>query len=141
MRTSPNRLLGAVFGIVYVLVGLVGFAVTSGVGFAATDGKSLIIFDLNPLHNIVHVAVGALLLAAALTSTSTAKGVNTLVGGVYLLVGIAGLFLITSDANILALNGPDNALHLASAMVLLGVGLSQDKRPASTPTHGRRSYA
>ena len=86
-------------------------------------------------------AVGAVLLAAALTSASTAKGVNSLVGGVYLLVGIAGLFLTTSDANILALNGPDNALHLASAMVLLGVGLSQDKRIASRSTHARRSYA
>ena len=141
MRTSPNRLLGAVFGAVYVLVGLVGFAVTGGVGFAATDGQSLIIFDLNPLHNVVHLAVGAVLLAAALTSASAARGVNTLVGGVYLLVGIVGLFVTTSDANILALNGPDNALHLASALVLLGVGLTQDKRVASRPAHSHRSYA
>ena len=42
-------------------------------------------------------------------------------------VGILGLFLIGTDANILSLNGADNVLHLASAIVLLGVGLSQDK--------------
>jgi hypothetical protein len=53
--------------------------------------------------------------------------VNTLVGGVYLLVGLVGLFLLDSSANILALNGADNVLHLASAILLLGVGLSQDK--------------
>jgi hypothetical protein len=29
--------------------------------------------------------------------------------------------------NIIALNGADNVLHLASAVLLLGVGLSQDK--------------
>jgi hypothetical protein len=33
-----NRLLALVFGVVYPLVGLLGFAVTSGVGFAATEG-------------------------------------------------------------------------------------------------------
>jgi hypothetical protein len=49
------------------------------------------------------------------------------VGAVYLLVGIIGLFILDSDANILSLNGADNVLHLASALILLGVALSQDK--------------
>jgi hypothetical protein len=53
--------------------------------------------------------------------------VNTLVGGVYLVVGLLGLFLVGSGANILALNGADNVLHFASAALLLAVGLSQDK--------------
>jgi hypothetical protein len=84
------------------------------------------VFDVNPLHNIVHLAIGALLLFSA-KNVAAAKGSNTAVGAVYLLVGILGLFLIGSDANILALNGADNVLHFASAVVLLGVGLSQDK--------------
>jgi hypothetical protein len=33
--------------------------------------------------------------------------------------------------NIIALNGADNVLHLASAVLLLGVGLSLDKSPAT----------
>ena len=132
ITASPNRLLGAVFGAVYLLVGLAGFAVTGGVGFAATEGKSLILFDVNPLHNIVHLLIGALLLFGAVRGVATAKGVNTLVGAVYLLVGLLGLFLLDSSANILALNGADNVLHLASAILLLGVGLSQDKAAART---------
>jgi hypothetical protein len=127
---SPNKLLGMTFGIVYLLVGLAGFAVTGGVGFAATDGNPLILFEVNPLHNIVHLLVGALLLGGALRGPRVAKGVNTLVGGVYLLVGLLGLFLVGSSANILALNGADNVLHFASAILLLGVGLSQDKAAA-----------
>jgi hypothetical protein len=127
VTASPNTLLGAVFGVVYLLVGLAGFAVTSGVGFAATEGKPLIVFEVNPLHNIVHLLVGALLLFGALRGARTAKAVNTLVGGVYLLVGLVGLFLVGTEANILALNGADNVLHFASAALLLGVGLSQDK--------------
>lgn len=122
---SANRLLGFGFGAVYLLVGLVGFAITSGVGFAHTHGKDLIFFELNPLHNIVHVAIGLLLGLAALRGTAAASAANTLVGGVYLAVGIVGLFLTDSAANIIAVNHPDNVLHLATALVLLGVGLTK----------------
>ena len=51
---------------------------------------------------------------------------------VYLLVGILGLFLLGSELNIIALNGADNVLHFASALVLLGAGLGADKRTAAT---------
>jgi hypothetical protein len=120
-----NRLVGYLFGAVYLLVGVVGFAITAGVGFAHTHGKELIIFELNPLHNVVHIAIGLLLGLAAYRGASTAAAANSVVGGVYLLVGVLGLFLTNSAANILAINHPDNALHLASALLLLGVGLSR----------------
>ena len=127
MASSANRLLAAVFGIVYLLVGLAGFAVTSGVGFAATEGTDLLLFEVNPLHNIVHLGVGAVLLIGSRT-VGSAKGVNVTIGAVYLLVGVLGLFLIGTGANIIALNGADNVLHLASAILLLGVGLGADRR-------------
>lgn len=128
MRTSPNRLLGTIFGAVYLLVGLLGFAVTGGIGFLATkDGLLLGIFEVNPLHNIAHLLIGAALLIAGLSSVAAAKGVNTTVGAVYLLLGIVGFFLVGTDLNILALNTADHFLHLASAIVLLGVGLAADK--------------
>ncbi|MFF2316780.1 DUF4383 domain-containing protein [Arthrobacter sp. NPDC058097] len=131
MRNSPNRLVATVFGAVYLLVGLVGFAVTSGVGFFATEGTNLIIFEVNPLHNVIHLAIGAALLYAGVKDIQLSRTVNTAVGAVYLLVGILGLFLLSSPLNIIALNGADNVLHLASAVLLLGVGLSLDKVPAT----------
>ena len=131
MSGSPNRLLATVFGAVYLLVGLAGFAVTGFSNFAGTEGDTLIVFDVNPLHNIVHLAIGVLLLAASRAVTS-AKAANTTVGAVYLLVGIVGLFLVGTDANIIALNGADNVLHFASAILLLGVGLGADKRATAT---------
>jgi len=124
---SANRTLGYVLGIVFLLVGVLGFVATSGVGFASTQGKSLLGFELNPLHNIVHLLVGALLLVGATRGVAASRAVNTAVGGVYLLVGIIGLFILDSSANILALNGADNVLHLVSAVVLLSVGLAADK--------------
>jgi len=136
MRTSPNRLIATIFGAVYLLVGLLGFVVTSGVGFAATEGANLIIFEVNPLHNVIHLAIGAALLYAGLQGVAMSKTINTAVGAVYLLVGIVGLFLLSSPLNIIALNGPDNVLHLASAVLLLGVGLSMD-RSAVAPARAR----
>ena len=126
MTSSPNRLIAAIFGAVYLLVGLAGFAVTGSAQFAGTEGGTLIIFEVNPLHTLLPLALGAALLLGS-RSVAGAKGINTTVGAVYLLVGVVGLFLLDSGANILALNGADNVLHLASAVLLLGVGLTQDR--------------
>ena len=128
MRNSPNRIVATVFGAVYVLVGLLGFAVTGGVGFIATEGGLLLgVFQVNPLHNVAHLAIGAALLVAAFANVTAAKTVNTIVGGAYLLLGIVGFFLAGTAANILALNTADHFLHLASAIVLLGVGLGAER--------------
>ncbi|NRG40551.1 DUF4383 domain-containing protein [Rathayibacter sp. VKM Ac-2804] len=128
MRTSPNRLLATLFGAVYVVVGLLGFVVTGGVQFLATEGGLLLgIFEVNPLHNIAHLLIGGALLIAGLSTTSAAKTVNTTVGAVYLALGVVGFFLVDTALNVLALNTADHFLHLASALVLLGVGLTADK--------------
>ncbi|AZZ54011.1 MULTISPECIES: DUF4383 domain-containing protein [Rathayibacter] len=128
MRTSPNRLLATLFGAVYVVVGLLGFVVTGGVQFLATEGGLLLgVFEVNPLHNIAHLLIGGALLIAGLSTTSAAKTVNTTVGAVYLLLGVVGFFLVNTALNVLALNTADHFLHLASALVLLGVGLTADK--------------
>ncbi|MFE1646971.1 DUF4383 domain-containing protein [Microbacterium sp. P01] len=128
MRQSPNRLVATIFGAVYLLVGALGFAVTSGVSFIATEGGLLLgIFEVNPLHNIAHLLIGAALLIAGLSSVVAAKTVNSLIGAVYLLLGVVGFFLVGTDLNVLALNTPDHFLHLASAIVLLGTGLAADR--------------
>ena len=134
LTRSVNQTVGWVFGGVYVLVGVLGFFVTSGVDFAGTDGKSLLGFDVNPLHNVAHLLVGVLLLLGASRGVATSRGINTLVGAVYALLGVVGLFILDSSANILALNGPDNVLHLASAALLLGVGLGADKQVRADAT-------
>lgn len=128
MRSSPNRLVATIFGAVYILVGLLGFAVTGGVGFLATEGGLLLgIFMVNPLHNIAHLLIGAALLIAGLASARASKTVNIIIGATYLLLGIVGFFLVGTALNILALNTFDHFLHLASAIVLLGVGLAAER--------------
>ena len=128
MRSSPNRLVATIFGAVYLVVGALGFAVTGGVGFIATEGGLLLgVFEVNPLHNIAHLLIGAALLIAGLSSARAAKTVNVIVGAAYLLLGVVGFFLADTSLNILALNTADHFLHLASALVLLGVGLGAER--------------
>ncbi|HSV65905.1 MAG TPA: DUF4383 domain-containing protein [Mycobacteriales bacterium] len=125
---SVNTLVGMVLGVVYLLVGLVGFTVTGGTDFAAHHGNKLLgLFEINPLHNLVHILVGVLLAGAAYAGLGLSRAVNTLVGAIYLFVGVIGLFILDNSANILALNGFDNVLHFGSALVLLGIGLAADR--------------
>lgn len=137
MRSSPNRLVATIFGTVYLVVGALGFAVTGGIGFVATEGGLLLgIFEVNPLHNVAHLLIGAALLFAGLANARAAKTVNIIVGAAYLLLGVVGFFLVGTALNILALNTFDHFLHLASALVLLGVGLGAE-RSVRTDTVGR----
>ncbi|MFH8248748.1 DUF4383 domain-containing protein [Microbacterium sp. B2969] len=130
MRSSPNRLVATIFGIVYLLVGVLGFFVTGPVAFLATEGGLLLgVFEVNPFHNVAHLLIGAVLLTTGLMSAKGAKIANISVGAAYLLLGIVGFFLVGTPLNVLALNTPDHFLHLASAIVLLGVGLAADRAP------------
>jgi hypothetical protein len=126
MNRTLNQLTAAVFGAVYLLVGILGFFVRSD-GFAEqTGGKLLGLFEVNPLHNIAHLLIGAALLAAS-RALASARAANTVVGAAYLVLGVVGLFILDSEANVLALNKADNVLHFATAALLLGVGASADK--------------
>ncbi|CAN5223416.1 hypothetical protein BH11ACT3_BH11ACT3_04660 [soil metagenome] len=135
MSKSPNRLLATIFGIVYVLVGIAGFFVTTGTGFISTSGGLLLgLFEVNPLHNVAHILIGAALLISGLASVRAAKTVNSVIGAAYLLLGIVGLFIVGSAFNILAINGADNVLHFGSAVLLLAVGLGADRGTRSAVT-------
>ena len=125
-----NSLTAGAVGAVFIVVGLLGFTVSGGHSIAGhTGGQLLGLFQVNSLHNLVHLAVGAVMVAAAIAGTRAAKAANTIIGVVYLALGVAGLF-ITGDnpLNIVALNGADNGLHLVIGTVLVGVGLGADRR-------------
>ena len=129
MSQSPNRVFGIFLGVVYLLDGIYGFFLTSSTAFAATSGPKIFdLFETNPLHNVVHVAVGIILLTAGLVGPRVSKIVNTTLGAVYLLVGVVGLLLSSGNnpLNILAINGADNIQNFVTAVLLLCVGLGAD---------------
>jgi hypothetical protein len=127
---SLNQTLALAFGGVYALVGLAGFLVTGDVPFVGERGSSLLGFDVNGLHNLVHLAIGVALLAASRTLAS-ARAANLAIGATYLVLGLLGPVLNDSAVDIIGLNGADHVLHLLSGALLTGVALLADKSARS----------
>lgn len=118
---TPAQLFALAFGIVYLVVGLVGFAITGFDNFAAETDEKLLVFAINPLHNVAHLGVGALLLVGS-GRHETAKSINVMVGLVYLLLGILGLAGGILVEDILNNNAADTFLHLATAALAIYFG-------------------
>ena len=132
MNRTPAQLFALVFGIVYLAVGLVGFAVTGFDNFAGkTFDEELIIFAINPLHNIVHLGLGAVWIGAAAKHAS-AKSVNMLFGVVLALVAVLGMAGVLEFLAIKDIGAADNYLHIATAALALYFGSVGAEGPART---------
>jgi hypothetical protein len=126
---SVNGLAALVFGAVFVVVGLAGFLVSGGHPAAgATGGALLGLFQVNALHNLVHLAIGGVMITAALRGDRPAQTANKAFGVLYLVLFVAGLFLVGTGLNIVALNAGDNILHLVLGGILAGIGFGADRR-------------
>lgn len=116
-----------VAGLVYVGVGIIGFAVTGFNDVVGVSNEALLgLFYLNPFHNIVHIAVGSLWLFGALVLTREGtEGLNIAIGGFYLLAAVLGFFGYLDLVNVKPALDADNFLHLVSGALplLLGSGL------------------
>lgn len=137
---TPSQMIALIVGAAFTLLGIVGFAVTGTDNFAAPNtGETLLGFQLNPLHNIVHLLIGLAGLAMWRRHDS-AKAYGWLLFAGYGAVFIYGLFVVnsTSAANFLALNGPDMGLHLVAALLGLAAALMPaDRRAMDARTTGR----
>lgn len=119
--TSPARRFALIFGAVYVFAGVAGFLVTGLHDFAGPLSSTLVIFAVNPLHNIVHVLLGAAWLAGS-RSKRGACAANVGIGAVLGLVTILGFANLLSFLGINGLADPDNFLHLVTAAMSLYFG-------------------
>ena len=118
--SHPARTLALAFAAIYLAVGIVGLLITGFDRFAAVTGERLLgIFEINPLHNLVHVLIGVVGLWLARTLPG-ARTYGWLLAIAYGVVFLYGLWAVGNPTvNILSINGPDNILHLLTA----GVGL------------------
>jgi hypothetical protein len=115
---SPQTIVAVLFGAVLALVGVLGPVLGGASG-------ELIIFGRNYLHDAIHLLSGLAGLAAGYYAGGQyASEYNKALGVVYLLVTILGFVLFDLFANLIALNTADNFLHLALAVVFLGVGFA-----------------
>lgn len=113
-----QSLVAKTFGFVFLAVGILGFLPNP---IASPDG----IFEVNALHNVVHLLSGAVALGAGYSSDPEhAKTYNVGFGAVYALVTLMGFLGIGLVTDLLAVNMADNVLHLLITVGLLGAGLT-----------------
>ena len=126
----PAQLLALAIGVVYTLIGIAGFFVTGFDNFAAETDKTLLGFEVNPLHNIVHLVIGLAGLALW-RRLDTARAYGWLLAAGYGLTFIYGLFAAGNrDLNFLSINSADNILHLVSALAGVAIALWPAQRTA-----------
>ena len=130
---SPARLYCTLIGAVLVIAGILGFFYEASFDTDPVKADDVLgILAVNGWHNLIHIAVGLLLLAAAGSAARTAAlGVGLL----YLVLSIWGF--IESDNVLIGLvpiNDEDNVLHLILGLTGLAAG-------AATPAPGVRPTA
>lgn len=118
--------LAWIVGVVLVVVGVLGFVpgVTNG-------GLLLGIFEVDALHNIVHILTGVLAIGAAMGTGAYLGLFYKVFGVVYALVAVAGLALGSPVLGLFNANMADHILHIALAAVFLyaGFGMKSESAP------------
>lgn len=131
VTASANRVTAIVIGAAMLALGAAGFTVTLELPFTSPSGVLLLgVVSLNSLQNIVHLVLGVALVAAAIAGRSAARLATRVIGALLLCLGLAGLFLSSTDGNLIAVNAAANLVHFASAATLLAVGLGTDRTPS-----------
>jgi hypothetical protein len=104
------KLVTKILGVVLLLVGIAGFF----------TGGMLLIFAVDPIHNIVHILSGVIALAAA-GSYQYSRLYLIVFGVVYGVVAVLG-FLSGDVLGLIAVNMEDNYLHAVIAVLCLATG-------------------
>lgn len=130
MGRTATQLGAAVVGAVFLLVGVLGFipGITTNFDDMTVIGHEseallLGIFQVNVVHNIVHLLFGVAGIAAARAHIWSR---NFLIAGglVYLVLWIYGMVIdLNHDANFAAFNDADNWLHFGLGIAMVALGL------------------
>lgn len=121
---SPSRAFALASAAVYLGAGLVGFAVTGiDAPFTGPADTKVVILAINPLHNVIHLVLGACYALGA-ASEQGARYANVAIGA-----GLLGAFVLGvagggAFLNITSIGEPDNWLHLIWGLASVTVGLA-----------------
>jgi hypothetical protein len=120
---TPAGRLAAVLGVALVTLGLLGFVASGFTPLLDPGGSPLLVLRVDPLQNLVHLAVGAALLGAARTGAADHRR--------------PWLLAAAGSAFALALPSAEPVgvvLHLAVAALALTVAATRRPHPATQET-------
>jgi uncharacterized protein DUF4383 len=133
-QDSLAQRVAPLFGALYITIGVVGFFVTGFDNFVQNTNESLIGFSINPLHNLVHLLIGAfLIIMATRPSVPVAEGAVLGVGLFYVTAFVIGT-VSPDNLTIISMYGhgdPENFNHLVNGVALLTLGLVSSARTAN----------
>ncbi len=127
----PNKSLAAgaslLIGAAYVAVGIIGFFITGFGSFLADTGDTLLFgfASINPMHNLVHILIGAFLIAMTRFSTASTEGALMGVGLFYITAFVIGV-VAPDNLTIISMNGAgdgENLVHIVTGITALTAGL------------------
>ena len=139
--SSPARLYCLLIGGVLVIAGILGFfyEASFAVGNEVVADEVFGLLAVNGWHNLVHLAIGGLLLVAA---GSAARSAAIFIGVLYLVLAVLG-FIATGDGGIgfiaengvlidlVPVNNEDNWLHVILGVTGVLAGLASGTRAAA----------
>ena len=131
MRRSTVQTVALVFGVVFILVAILGFLTDGGMEMGVDNpGLVLGLFPVNVLHNIVHLLFGVWGIAASRTFAASRQYAQ--IGGViYIVLTVLGLVAPTTFG-LIPIGGNDIWLHALLGVALAGVGFTA-RPPAGAP--------
>ena len=109
----------------YAAIGIIGFFTTGFSNFVSDTGDTLLFgfASLNPMHNLVHLLIGAFLIVMTRFSTAANEGALMGVGLFYITAFVIGV-VAPDNLTIISMNGAgENFIHIITGVTALGAGL------------------
>ena len=134
MTRSTIQRITIGFGIVYLLIGILGFIpgittfAANPVGPVPGEGLLLGIFAVNVVHNIAHLVLGVVLILGGLSAESVTK-VNKGMAAVFLVLVVGSVIAPIVEG--VAINPPDTILHFASTLLTGYLGFAASRQSAA----------
>ena len=131
-----HRIGAAAIGLFLVCFAALGFA--RGLAFLATEGPPVLGLSSNGLLATISLVVGAVLLASAAVGGPTASTTSIVLGGLFVLSGVANSLVLGTSWNLLAFQ-PANIVFsfgVGAALLIMGsYGRISGGLPLDSPYH------
>ena len=120
--------LAWIFSVVFLSLGVLGF-----VPGITSDGMLLGIFEVDMVHNIIHLVSGAVFAYAAMQSAKMSKMVFKVFGVIYAIVAVVGLMQGDTVLGLIATNMADHVPHVILAVAMLYIGFGMKEKMMAPP--------
>ena len=120
---------GIVFGIIYLIIGILGLLATPLIGGAGY-------FVTNTAFDIINIIVGIIFLVVAFKGAAGVAMTSKIIGIIYVLLAIIGFFTVSAGATgsvlgFIDANGATNWLNLILGIIVLAFGFKKSEGGAA----------